>query len=63
VSASGDQVTELLADWSRGDLKAREALIPLVYDELRRLANSYLRQERSDHTLQPPLWSTRPTCG
>ncbi len=47
------QITELLAQWSRGDLEAREALMPLVYDELRRLAGSYLRRERSDHTLQP----------
>jgi RNA polymerase sigma-70 factor (ECF subfamily) len=47
------QVTELLANWSRGDSAAREALMPLVYDELRRLAASYLRRERSDHTLQP----------
>jgi RNA polymerase sigma-70 factor, ECF subfamily len=45
-------VTELLAQWSRGDLQAREALLPVVYDELRRLAASYLRRERSDHTLQ-----------
>lgn len=53
VSDSSKQVTELLADWSRGDLQAREALMPLVYDELRRLAASYLRRERPDHTLQP----------
>lgn len=46
------QVTQLLSNWSRGDLKAREELMPLVYDELRRLAQSYLRRERSDHTLQ-----------
>ena len=46
------QVTQLLSHWSRGDLKAREELLPLVYDELRRLAHSYLRRERSDHTLQ-----------
>jgi RNA polymerase sigma-70 factor, ECF subfamily len=46
------QVTLLLSNWSRGDLKAREELMPLVYDELRRLAQSYLRRERSDHTLQ-----------
>jgi RNA polymerase sigma-70 factor (ECF subfamily) len=39
--------------WSNGDLKAREELMPLVYDELRRLAASYLRRERPDHTLQP----------
>jgi RNA polymerase sigma-70 factor (ECF subfamily) len=53
VSRSSNQITELLENWSRGDPKAREALMPLVYDELRRLASSYLRQERSDHTLQP----------
>ncbi|HXW89114.1 MAG TPA: sigma-70 family RNA polymerase sigma factor [Terriglobales bacterium] len=53
MAASAHQVTELLASWSRGDVKAREELIPLVYAELRRLANSYLRRERSDHTLQP----------
>jgi RNA polymerase sigma-70 factor, ECF subfamily len=53
ASDSSKQVTELLADWSRGDLQAREALMPLVYDELRRLAASYLRHERVDHTLQP----------
>lgn len=46
-------VTRLLADWSKGDPEAREALMPLVYNELRRLAASYLRRERSDHTLQP----------
>jgi RNA polymerase sigma factor (TIGR02999 family) len=49
--ASG-QVTQLLLDWGKGDLEAREAVFPLVYDELRRLAASYLRRERSDHTLQ-----------
>ena len=47
------EVTRLLANWSRGNAEAREALMPLVYDELRRLAASYLRRERSDHTLQP----------
>jgi RNA polymerase sigma-70 factor (ECF subfamily) len=46
------QVTRLLANWSKGDLQAREQLMPLVYDELRRLAASYLRRERVDHTLQ-----------
>jgi hypothetical protein len=43
-------VTELLMNWSKGDLEAREALMLLVYDELRRLAASYLRRERPDHT-------------
>ncbi len=51
--SSSHQVTQLLSNWSRGDPNAREELMPLVYNELRRLANSYLRRERSDHTLQP----------
>ena len=50
VPSSG--ITQLLIDWSRGDEKALETLTPLVYDELRRLAGSYLRRERPDHTLQ-----------
>lgn len=53
TAESSKQVTELLARWSRGDVDARDALVPLVYDELRRLAASYLRRERPDHTLQP----------
>jgi RNA polymerase sigma-70 factor, ECF subfamily len=47
------RINQLLEEWSDGDLEARDALIPLVYDELRSLAASYLRRERSDHTLQP----------
>ena len=42
----------MLADWNRGDHNAAERLMPLVYDELRRLARQYLQRERSDHTLQ-----------
>jgi RNA polymerase sigma factor (TIGR02999 family) len=49
---SGD-VTRLLLRWRQGDDGALEALVPLVYDELRRLAARYLGAERSDHTLQP----------
>jgi RNA polymerase sigma factor (TIGR02999 family) len=49
---SSKQVTQLLAKWSQGSLEAREALMPLVYNELRQLAASHLRRERSDHTLQ-----------
>jgi len=48
----GGDVTQLLVNWSNGDQGAAEALMPLVYGELRRLAGSYLRRERSDHTLQ-----------
>src|SRR5262249_29625711 len=68
-------VTELLVRWRDGDRQALEALMPLVYDELRRLARHYLSLERSDHTLQstalvheaylrlagpnPPQWQNR----
>jgi len=47
------EVTALLKDWSGGDREALERLMPLVYGELRRVAASYLRSERPDHTLQP----------
>lgn len=43
---------KLLASWQAGDQKALEALVPLVYNELHRLAHHYLRGERPDHTLQ-----------
>jgi RNA polymerase sigma factor (TIGR02999 family) len=46
-------VTSLLADWSNGDRKALERLLPAVYDELRAIAARQLRQERGGHTLQP----------
>jgi RNA polymerase sigma factor (TIGR02999 family) len=44
--------TELLRAWSQGDGSAFERLVPLVYEELHRLARRYMRQERRDHTLQ-----------
>ena len=44
--------TELLRAWSQGDESAFERLVPLVYEELHRLARRYMRQERPDHTLQ-----------
>jgi RNA polymerase sigma-70 factor, ECF subfamily len=47
------EVTRLLQDWSRGDRHAFEQLTPIVYSELRRLADCYLRRDRSGHTLQP----------
>ncbi len=54
VGASGDRnnVTELLARWSEGDPAARDALIPLVYGELRRIARKNLAGQRGSHTLQ-----------
>ena len=68
-------VTLLLQGWREGDSKALDALLPLVYKELRRLAHFQLRSERPDHTLQsaalvheaylrlvginPPQWESR----
>src|SRR5215471_11206840 len=46
-------VSGLLRAWSKGDLEARDRLMPLVYEELRRRAAAYLNRERTDHTLQP----------
>jgi RNA polymerase sigma factor (TIGR02999 family) len=46
-------VTQLLLAWQGGNQAALDELFPIVYDELRRLARGYLRQERPGHTLQP----------
>jgi RNA polymerase sigma factor (TIGR02999 family) len=51
-SSSFRPVSELLVRWRGGDQAALDALLPLVYDELRRLASHYLKAERPDHTLQ-----------
>jgi RNA polymerase sigma factor (TIGR02999 family) len=51
MNTSPQDVTALLVRWRTGDREALDALTPLVYDELRRLARSYLRRERPDHTL------------
>jgi RNA polymerase sigma factor (TIGR02999 family) len=50
---SSNQVTQLLAGWNRGEAGALERLMPVVYDELRRLAAKSLRSEKPGHTLQP----------
>ena len=50
-SAQGE-ITQLLTDWSEGNEAALKKLLPLVYGELHRLANAYMRRERQDHTLQ-----------
>lgn len=52
VCREGDTVTGLLHRWSDGDRRAANELIPLLYDELHRIAVRYLRRERPDHTLQ-----------
>lgn len=48
-----ESVTQLLAAHGAGDREALEKLLPLVYRELKRLAESHLRRERREHTLQP----------
>src|SRR5436305_13857760 len=45
-------ITQLLVEWGNGDQEALDRLAPLVYEELRRMARTYLRGERPDHTLQ-----------
>jgi len=45
-------VSQLLRAWTDGDRAARDQLVPIVYDELRRLAHRYMRQERQGHLLQ-----------
>ncbi len=45
-------IPQLLADWANSDPSARERLVPIVYEELRRLARGYMRGERAGHTLQ-----------
>jgi len=49
---SSNQVTQLLVRWRSGDKAALDSLMPLVYGELRRIAQHYLNNERPDHTLQ-----------
>jgi RNA polymerase sigma factor (TIGR02999 family) len=72
---SSAEISKLLVNWALGDLEARNALIPLVYDELRRVARRHLWHQRPDHTLQsaalvneaylrlvrqePPQWQNR----
>ena len=52
-SATPREVTRLLVEWGDGDEAALARLMPLVYDELRRLARNYMRRERPGHTIQP----------
>jgi RNA polymerase sigma factor (TIGR02999 family) len=53
MTSPRNEVTRLLQDWNEGDIDARDQLIPLVFDELRRIARHQLAKERSDHTLEP----------
>lgn len=46
-------ITRLLVDWSEGRREALDQLMPAIYQELHKIAGSYLRRERAEHTLQP----------
>ncbi|MEW6733832.1 MAG: sigma-70 family RNA polymerase sigma factor [Acidobacteriota bacterium] len=51
-TASQPEITSLLVEWSNGDKEALDKLMPMVYEELRRMAHYYMRGERDGHTLQ-----------
>jgi len=52
AATSPKEVTQLLVEWGHGDKAALDQLIPLVYDELRRMARGYMRREKQGHMLQ-----------
>ena len=52
AGTASEPVSELLAKWRAGDEESLQRLVPIVYNELRRLAHTYLRKERPEHTLQ-----------
>lgn len=52
ANRSSDELTQLLTEWGNGDQTALNKLIPLVYDELRRMAHNYMVREGPEHTLQ-----------
>src|SRR5947209_1219268 len=52
MTPAPENVTKLLVAWGNGDRTARDELIPLVYNELHRLAHRYMNRERPGHTLQ-----------
>ena len=53
TTRSSDGITQLLERWNNGEEQARDELMSVVYHELHRLAVTYLRRERKEHTLQP----------
>jgi len=52
MTPSPNSITQLLVEWRAGDETALDRLMPLVYDEMRRMAHQYMRRERAGHTLQ-----------
>lgn len=52
INAEKHQVTQLLVQWSKGDQTALDDLMPIVYDELRRMARRFMNRQNSGHTMQ-----------
>src|ERR671913_204778 len=52
MTSSSQNLTQLLIDWQQGDRAALDKLTPLVYDDLRRIAHKYVRNEATGNTLQ-----------
>ncbi len=52
MATSSNEITQMLQEWSQGNREGLDQLLPIVYNELRRLAHSYLNRERQDLTLQ-----------
>ena len=57
------EVTQILSAIEQGNPQAAEQLLPLVYDELRKLAAQKMAQEKPGQTLSPPPWFTKLICG
>ena len=53
MSHAPEDLTKMLIQWSEGDRDALDRLMPIIYDELRRIAKRHFRRERPDNTLQP----------
>lgn len=52
MAAASEGITQLLINWRNGDTAALDQLMPIVYEELRRLARGFMGKERNNHTLQ-----------
>ena len=62
-TGESERLSQLLADWAAQDPQALDRLVPIVYDELRRLAHHYMHGERAATRCRPRRSSTRSTCG
>ena len=62
MTPSAQQVSQLLMAWREGDPEAFDRLMPMVYDELRRLAHRYMKRVPEARLYKPRRWYTKPTC-